>query len=95
MFLVKVIRRLPESKLSPDSCVNPEDSAPADDCNDLAEADELANHSNKKKSVSVDWLIRRLGKVATFEATNAPRQTVKVITYKICYNFFICTCFHF
>ena len=31
------------------------------------------------QTVSVDWLIRRLGKVATFEATNSPRSSIKVM----------------
>ena len=34
---------------------------------------------NQSKPVTVSWLIRRLGKVAAFEATNAPRESVKVM----------------
>ena len=39
---------------------------------------------NQSKPVTVSWLIRRLGKVAAFEATNAPRESVKVMDTMQC-----------
>ncbi|XP_067945852.1 small subunit processome component 20 homolog isoform X1 [Watersipora subatra] len=84
IFLAKVILKLPESR-------SPTPPSPETESVDIPQqqpTEELVISSNlaegasketeiKKEDVSVNWLIRRLGKVATYEATNSPRTCVK------------------
>ena len=40
-------------------------------------------YTESNTQVSIDWLIRRLGKLATWESTHAPRKSLKVSINKM------------